>query len=52
MRRIFEIMSKELVLMLRSTLRNAEAPYVKVRYLFLSCHPEMTGEHMDPSQPL
>lgn len=51
MRRIFEIMYKELVLMLRSMLRNVTVRYVKGQYLFLSCHPETTGEHMDPSQP-
>lgn len=52
MRRIFEITYNELLLMLRSMLRNVKAPSVKVWYLFLSCHPVMTGEHMDPSQPL
>lgn len=45
-------MYKELVLMLRSMLGNIKASYVKVWYLFLNCHPEMTGEHMDPRQHL
>lgn len=48
MRRIFEIMYKELVLLLR----DVKAPHVNIWYLFLSCHPDMTGERMDPSQPL
>jgi len=41
-------MYKELVLLLR----NVKALCAKVWYLFLNCHPEMTGEHMDPSQHL